>query len=283
MVEKVEAINESLVREIKLASVPRAERDARNYDRLRNKVVLITGGASGMGAAEARLFVNEGARVIIADIQDERGKELAEDLGDGAVYTHLDVRSDADWAAAVETSLSAFGSLTTLINNAGLARYGLIQDQESADWSSLVDIMLFGTYRGIKAVTPAITNAGGGSIIAISSLDGIASHPGLSAYSSAKFAVRGLVRSAALELGRSNIRVNAIIPGLIDTPLIRPEGASKEALAPMEEQVPLGYAADPHEIALAALYLSSDDSWYVSGSDLTVDGGVTAKVPLEAR
>ncbi|MEU1953425.1 SDR family NAD(P)-dependent oxidoreductase [Nocardia rhamnosiphila] len=283
MSDKVESINEGIARTVKLTRTDRAERDTRSFDRLRGKVALVVGGASGMGAAEARLFVREGARVVLGDIQDERGRALAEELGDAAAYVHLDTRSESDWAAAVDVAVTTFGGLHVLVNNAGVGRYGVIQEMDPKQWIDLIDIMLIGSYRGIRAVTPAITAAGGGSIIAISSVDGVASHAGLSGYSSAKFGVRGLVRSAALELGASNIRVNTIVPGLVDTPLIRPEGAPREALAPMEEQVPVGYAAEPHEVALAALFLASDDSWYVSGSDLLVDGGVMAKVPLEAR
>lgn len=284
MTDRVESINEGMKRDVKLAEgVARAKRDDRGFDRLRGKVALVVGGASGMGAAEARLFVREGAKVVIADIQDDRGQALAKDLGASAIYVHLDTRSEDDWAAAVGAAVSDFGGLHILVNNAGVGRYGVIQDVPTADYVDMLDIMLVGAYRGIRAVTSTIAAAGGGSIITISSIDGLASHAGMSAYSSAKFGVRGLVRAAALELGTSNIRVNALVPGLVDTPLIRPEGAPREALAPMEAQVPVAYAAEPHEIALAALYLASDDSWYVTGTDLVVDGGVMAKVPLEPR
>lgn len=236
-----------------------------------------------MGAAEARLFVAEGAKVLIGDVQDDRGKALADELGPNAIFQHLDTRSDTDWEAAVSTATNQFGPPNVLVNNAGVGRFGLIQDTTTAEYLDLLDIMLVGNWRGIKAVIPSMNAAGGGSIICLSSVDGLASHAAFSGYSSAKWGVRGLVRSAALELAPSNIRINAIVPGLIDTPMIRPEGAPREALAPMEEQVPLGLAGEPSEIARAAMFLASDDSAYITGTDLLVDGGVMAKVPLEAR
>lgn len=283
MSERIQSINESILSSVNLAVTEKAVRDVRVFDRLRGKVAIIVGGASGMGAAESRAFVAEGATVLIADIQDDLGKALAEELGPNAVYQHLDTRSDADWDSAVAAVTAEFGAPTVLVNNAGVGRFGLIQDTTAAEYLDILDIMLVGSWRGIKAVTPSMHAAGGGSIICLSSLDGTASHAAFSGYSSAKFGVRGLVRAAALELAPSHIRVNSIIPGLIDTPMIRPVGAPREALAPMEAQVPVGAAGDPSEIARAALFLASDDSAYITGTDLTVDGGVTAKVPLEPR
>lgn len=262
-------------------SSARAPFDDRPWKRMEKKVALITGGARGMGAAQARLFVAEGGRVVITDVLDDLGSALAKELGPAAVYTHLDVTSEADWAAAVQLTGKKFGPLNVLAHNAGIGHlFGLLESQSVADWTRTIQVNLIGAYLGVRSCIAPMTDAGGGAMVLVSSIDGIASHPAFSAYSSAKAGLMGLARSAALELAPQGIRVNTVCPGAIDTPMIRPEGTDRSVFAMFESQIPLGHVGEASALGRAVLFLVSDDSRYITGTNLTVDGGVMAKVPL---
>ncbi|MCP2298392.1 3alpha(or 20beta)-hydroxysteroid dehydrogenase [Nocardia amikacinitolerans] len=240
--------------------------------RLTGKVALISGGARGMGAAHARKFVAEDARVVLGDILDDEGKALAEELGDHAVYVHLDVRQKQDWQAAADEAVRRFGALNVLVNNAGIVNGNLLVDFALEEWQRIVDINLTGTFLGMQAATPAMIEAGGGSIVNISSVEGMRGSPGLHGYTATKFAVRGLTKSTALELAQYGIRVNSVHPGLISTPMT--EGIPADFL-----QIPLGRAADPAEVSNLVTYLASDESSYSTGAEFVIDGGLTVGVP----
>ncbi|MCP2290774.1 glucose 1-dehydrogenase [Nocardia amikacinitolerans] len=240
--------------------------------RLTGKVALISGGARGMGAAHARKFVAEDARVVLGDILDDEGKALAEELGDHAVYVHLDVRQKQDWQAAADEAVRRFGALNVLVNNAGIVNGNLLVDFALEEWQRIVDINLTGTFLGMQATTPAMIEAGGGSIVNISSVEGMRGSPGLHGYTATKFAVRGLTKSTALELAQYGIRVNSVHPGLISTPMT--EGIPADFL-----QIPLGRAADPAEVSNLVTYLASDESSYSTGAEFVIDGGLTVGVP----
>lgn len=240
--------------------------------RLTGKVALISGGARGMGAAHARALAAEDARVVLGDILDDEGAALAKEIGDNAAFVHLDVREKQQWQDAVAEAVQRFGSLNVLVNNAGIVNGNLLVDFELAEWQKIVDINLTGTFLGMQAATPAMIEAGGGSVINISSVEGMRGSPGLHGYTATKFAVRGLTKSTALELAQYGIRVNSIHPGLIRTPMT--EGIPEDFL-----QIPLGRAADPSEVSALVTYLASDESSYSTGAEFVIDGGLTVGVP----
>jgi 3alpha(or 20beta)-hydroxysteroid dehydrogenase len=240
--------------------------------RLTGKVALISGGARGMGAAHAKALVAEDARVVLGDILDEEGATLAKELGDSAAYVHLDVREPEQWQAAVAEAVDRFGSLNVLVNNAGIVNGNRLVDFELSEWQRIIDINLTGTFLGMRAATPAMIEAGGGSVVNISSVEGMRGSPGLHGYTATKFAVRGLTKSTALELAQYGIRVNSIHPGLIRTPMT--EGIPADFL-----QIPLGRAADPSEVSALVTYLASDESSYSTGAEFIIDGGLTVGVP----
>lgn len=258
----------------------RREADDRTWKRLEHRVVLITGAARGLGAAQAKLFAAEGARVIIADILDDPGKRLADEIGEQAMFTHLDIGGDDDWANAIDRATDAWGSVDALVHNAAVASHGLIEQVPAADFAAVLNVNLVGAYRAIQAAVGPMTAAGGGSIVLISSIESLASHAALSAYCAAKAGVVSLARTAALELASRNIRVNALCPGVVDTEMVRPAGVDRSVFAAMEAQIPLGRVAEPIDLARAALFLVSDDGRYVTGTSLVADGGVMAKLPL---
>jgi 3alpha(or 20beta)-hydroxysteroid dehydrogenase len=253
--------------------------DDRTYDRLRGHVAIVTGAARGQGAATARLLAAEGAQVVVTDVLAE-GADVADELGDAGLWAELDVGSEDQWAEVVARAEAQFGPVTVLVNNAGWAFVGLIEELSLDDYLAVVRTNQVGTFLGIRAVIPSMARAGRGSIINVSSIDGLAAHPGIAGYVSSKFAIRGLTKVAALELGARGIRVNCIHPGAIDTPMLRPEGAPPEAFAALAPQIPVGRVADPDEVARVTVFLASDDARYVTGVELPVDGGVMAKVPL---
>ncbi|SRX92661.1 3-alpha-(or 20-beta)-hydroxysteroid dehydrogenase [Nocardia brasiliensis ATCC] [Mycobacterium shimoidei] len=236
------------------------------------KVALISGGARGMGASHVRALVAEGAEVVAADILDDDGKALAEELGAAARFVHLDVTQPDQWRAAVETAVNEFGALNVLVNNAGILNGNTLQNFPLADWQKIIDINLTGTFLGMQAAVEPMIVAGGGSIINISSVEGLRGSPGLYGYVASKFGVRGLAKAAALELAPHNIRVNSIHPGMIRTPMTA--GIPEDFL-----QIPLGRAADPGEVSACIVYLASDESSYCTGAEFVVDGGLTVGVP----
>jgi 3alpha(or 20beta)-hydroxysteroid dehydrogenase len=243
--------------------------------RLNGKVALITGAARGMGAAAARIFVREGARVVIADLLEEEGRALAAELGAAARYQRLDVSREADWEAAVAAA-EAVGPLNVLVNNAAIIHAAAITDTSLADYQRVIGVNQVGTFLGIRAVVEPMKRAGGGSIVNISSIDGLQSKNGLIAYSASKWAVRGMTKTAAIELGRHGIRVNSIHPGGIDTAMGNPTAMPFEKVNEFYSHHALPRVGRPEEIANMALFLASDEASYCTGSEYPVDGGWNA-------
>lgn len=223
-----------------------------------------------MGAAHAKLLVAEGAKVVVGDILDDEGAALAAELGeDNARYVRLDVTDYGQWEAAVAAATSAFGRLDVVVNNAGIANFGPIEDYGLDDWSKILDINLTGVFYGIKAAVPALKKSGAGSIINISSTAGLQGYEALPGYTAAKFGVRGLTKSAALDLGRYNIRVNSVHPGVIRTPMT-------ESLDTPQNHVALHRVGEPIELSNLILFLASDESSFSTGAEFVADGGETA-------
>jgi 3alpha(or 20beta)-hydroxysteroid dehydrogenase len=244
---------------------------------LDGKVAIITGAARGQGAAAARVFVAEGARVVIADVSDDAGKELASELGDAAYYRHLDVSSEEDWASAVEEAVQTFGGVHVLVNNAGVLHFSAVEETKLADYERVVRTNQFGCFLGMRAVIPAMTQAGGGSIVNVSSVEGLAGMPYTVAYAASKFAIRGMTKVAALELGPRNIRVNSVHPGMIDTKMVQDAiGGHEVDLSPVTRKLALRRVGRAEEIANLVLFLASDLSSYSTGAEFVADGGSTA-------
>jgi 3alpha(or 20beta)-hydroxysteroid dehydrogenase len=243
--------------------------------RVDGKVAVISGGARGMGASHVRTLVGEGAKVVAADILDDEGKALADELGEAARFVHLDVTQPEQWKAAVDAAVGEFGRLDVLVNNAGIVNGNVLQKFELADWQRIIDVNLTGTFLGMQAAIEPMIAAGGGSIINISSVEGLRGSPWAHGYVASKFGVRGLTKSAALELAPHGIRVNSIHPGLIRTPMTA--GIPEDFLT-----IPLGRAADPVEVSNFVLFLASNESSYATGSEFVVDGGLVAGVPHKA-
>jgi 3alpha(or 20beta)-hydroxysteroid dehydrogenase len=239
------------------------------------KVVLISGGARGMGAAHAAALVGEGARVLIGDILDEQGRAVAEKLGAAAHYEHLDVTDPDLWATAVDVAVSRFGRLDALVNNAGIVSMGRLRGSSLADWQRVLDVNLTGAYLGMRAAIEPMITGGGGSIVNISSVEGLAGSAHLHGYVAAKFGLRGITKSAAVELAQYNIRVNSIHPGLVLTPLA--EGVTDAFMKP----IPMRRGAAPAEVSSFVLFLVSDESAYATGAEFVVDGGLTSYVPVQ--
>ncbi|HEX7824028.1 MAG TPA: glucose 1-dehydrogenase [Mycobacterium sp.] len=240
--------------------------------RVDEKVVLISGGARGMGAAHARMLVAEGAKVVISDILDDEGNALADELGDAARYVRLDVTDAAQWDAAVATAVSEFGKLNVLVNNAGIVALGQIGKFDMAKWQKVIDVNLTGTFLGMQASVEAMKTAGGGSIINVSSIEGLRGAPMVHPYVATKWAVRGLSKSAALDLGKFNIRVNSLHPGFIRTPMTKhfPDDLVTS---------PLGRPGQSDEVATFVVFLASDESSFATGAEFVVDGGLITDVP----
>lgn len=252
--------------------------------RIEGKVALITGAASGIGAATAELFAREGARVVLADVQDELGRGVVERIrgtGGTAEYIHCDVSVGEDVGGMVRKAVDTYGKLDILYNNAGLARGGTITEISEEDWDLVIDVDLKSVYLGCRYAIPEMRKAGGGAIISTASIAGLRGSPRLNAYSAAKAAVVNLTRTVAGEVGHLNIRVNCICPGIIVTPIWRQVGASPESMQQarwdaMAQRVLLRRVGMPEDVAKAALFLASDDASYVTGHALVVDGGMTA-------
>ena len=249
--------------------------------RLAGKVALISGGARGMGAAEARLFAREGARVVISDVLVAEGQAVEADIkakGGEAAFVRLDVTSEADWQAAVGFTTSRFGALNVLVNNAGIGGWGRIEDTTVEDWTRTMDINAKGVFLGTKAAIPAMRRAGGGSIINISSQLGLVGTDNSSPqYQASKGAVRLLTKATAMQYAREGIRANSVHPGPIVTPMTERRRADPAVRQLMISRIPLGRYGEPDEVAYGVLYLASDESAYVTGSELVIDGGWTAQ------
>jgi len=244
---------------------------------LDDKIAIITGAARGQGAAAARRFVEEGARVVIADVSDDAGEILAKELGDAARYRHLDVSSEDDWAAVVTETVADFGRLDVLVNNAGILHFAPLEDTTLADFERVVRINQFGCFLGMRAAVKPMTASGGGSIINVSSVEGLAGMPFVVAYSGTKFAIRGMTKVAALELGSKQIRVNSVHPGMIDTKMISDAiGGIEIDASPATRRLALQRMGQPEEIAELVLFLASDRSSYCTGAEFVADGGSTA-------
>jgi 3alpha(or 20beta)-hydroxysteroid dehydrogenase len=243
--------------------------------RLDGKVALITGGASGLGECGAQLMAREGAKVMIADIAKDEGQALADELGGATHFAHHDVSDEASWTALVEEANERFGPVNVLANNAGLLRFAEIEKMTVEEYMLLVNVNQLGTFLGMKAVARTMRKNGGGSIINASSVEGLAGMASLTAYTATKFAIRGMTKAAAMELGPRGIRVNSVHPGMIDTPMTRPHGGD----AAMEfgaSRVPLRRVGYPDDIAPLYVFLASDESGYINGAEIAIDGGVTA-------
>lgn len=243
--------------------------------KLTGKVAIITGGARGMGAATSRLFVNEGAKVAIADVLDEAGEALATELGDNARFFKLDVTSEDNWAQVVNAVEQAFGPVDALVNNAGILMFKSILDTTKADFEKVLGVNLVGELLGIKAVAPGMIARGRGAIVNVSSVDGMKGANGLVAYASSKWGVRGLTKVAAMELGHKGIRVNSVHPGGVDTVMSNHSAAPREDVNKAYGNVPLQRIGGPEEVAAASAFLASDEASYIHGAEIVVDGGMT--------
>lgn len=249
--------------------------------RLENKVALISGGARGMGAAEARMFAREGAKVIIGDLLEAEGRQVEAEInetGGQCVFVPLDVTQEAQWQRAVETAVARFGKLDVLVNNAGIALRGVLEDTSSEDWDNVMDVNAKGVFLGTKAAIPEMRKAGGGSIINISSMSGIIGQTYIQpVYNASKGAVRIFTKSAAVQYAKEGIRVNSVHPGAIDTPMAGARLHDPELQREANERVPMGRTAHPDEVAYGVLFLASDESSFMTGSELVIDGGATAE------
>lgn len=244
--------------------------------RLDGKVAIISGGARGQGATEARMFAREGAKVVFGDILDDEGRKVEaeiQELGGEATYVHLDVTREADWQAAVDRAVSTYGKLDLLVNNAAIVAQGSIEDITEEAWDRLMAVNLKGVFLGTKHAIPEMRKAGGGSIINISSGAGIAPAGNtVASYSASKGGVRLFSKATAIQHAKDKIRCNSVHPGPVETAMLSEEGRGT-----LMDRVPLGRAGKPEEIAYGVLYLASDESSFVTGSELVIDGGRTAQ------
>ena len=249
--------------------------------RLEGKVALISGGARGQGAAEARLFAAEGAKVVFGDILDELGAQVEaeiRELGSEATYVHLDVTREEDWAAAVQSAVDRYGKLDILVNNAGIVSWGRLEDSSSEEWDRIMEVNAKGVFLGTRAAIPEMRRIGGGSIINISSISGLVGQDTVqAAYNASKGAVRLLTKTTAIQYASEGIRANSVHPGSVATPMTAARQADPEVLRQSESRIPLGRVGQPLDIAYGVLYLASDESSFVTGSELVIDGGFTAQ------
>jgi 3alpha(or 20beta)-hydroxysteroid dehydrogenase len=243
--------------------------------RLTGKVALITGAAQGQGAAAARAFVAEGARVVIADIADDAGKALADELGESAYYRHLDVTSEVEWESAVAEAVETFGHVDVLVNNAGVLLFSELTATSLEEYQRVIGVNQVGTFLGMRAVADHMAERHSGSIVNSSSIEGLGGMPLLVAYTTSKFAIRGMTKSAAMELGPKGIRVNSVHPGMIDTAMIR-DLAGEEGLEYGGSKVALKRVGKPEDVAGVYVFLASDESGYCTGGEFVCDGGATA-------
>lgn len=240
---------------------------------LSKKVAIITGGARGMGESHVRRFIEEGAKVVFTDINTSAGEALAEELGENAVFVEHDVTDADGWKTVVDQAESAFGPVNVLVNNAGISMSKTIFEMTEAEYRKIIDINQISVFLGIKAVLPSMQKAEGGSIVNISSMNGIVG--GAPGYTDSKFAVRGLTKAAAIQLGGLGIRVNSVHPGVIETPMVS-EGDAVEQIREFAKQIPMKRTAQSEEVTNMVAFLASDEASYSTGSEFIIDGGLTA-------
>ena len=248
--------------------------------RLEGKVALISGGARGMGAAEARIFAREGARVAIGDLLEDEGARLEAEIaeaGGEAIFVRLDVTSEADWTRAVEMVVSRFEKLDVLVNNAGIYHKAQVVETTAEDWDRVMAVNATGPFLGTKAAIPAMRDAGGGSIVNISSTAGLVGGSVSSAYTASKGAVRLLTKATAIQYAAGGIRANSVHPGPIDTDMLAAVYADPEERRQRISKIPLGRSGTVDEVAYGVLFLASDESSFMTGSELVIDGGATAQ------
>lgn len=262
--------------------------------KLDGRVVIVTGGARGQGEQEARLFAAEGARVVVADVLEDQGEALVEEIQEergkeAAAYVHLDVGRESDWQTAVTTTKETYGKIDGLVNNAGILRFNELLSTPLAEFKEIIQVNQIGCFLGIRTVAPEMAAAGGGTIVNTASYTALTGMAYVGAYAATKHAILGLTRVAALELAGRNIRVNAVCPGAVDTPMTNPaqldptadpEEAGAAVAALYKKLVPLGRVGAPEEVAALALFLTGDDSAYITGQPFVVDGGWLAGVSV---
>ncbi|MEM9013695.1 MAG: glucose 1-dehydrogenase [Pseudomonadota bacterium] len=241
--------------------------------RLDGKVAIITGGAQGMGEATARLFASEGANVAMGDVKADEGEAVAKEIGDAAHFQKLDVTSEDDWASLVTAVNEKWGRIDILVNNAGVVHFTDIEDFDPVDAQRVIGVNTIGPVLGAKHVAPTMKSQGNGAIINISSVDGLRGCNGLTVYTASKWALRGLTKSLAFELGPAGVRVNSIHPGGVDTPMGNSRNLPPDELHFAFKRVPLQRIGKPEEIAQASLFIASDEASYITGAEIAVDGG----------
>ncbi|MCR8968479.1 SDR family NAD(P)-dependent oxidoreductase [Facklamia sp. 7083-14-GEN3] len=244
-------------------------------ERLKGKVLIITGGAQGMGKVHAEVALAQGAKVVITDINEEKGNEVAKELGQNVLFVKQDVTKEEDWKRVIDATMDKWGKIDSLVNNAGITYNMKIEDVSLDDYMKIVNINQVSVFLGIKAVTPIMKEQKYGSIINISSMNGLVG--GAIGYTDTKFAVRGMTKSAARELSPYNITVNSVHPGVVHTPMLEQPGV-KEAVDKFKETIPMRRVAQPKEVSNLVVFLASDEARYSTGSEFVIDGGVTATV-----
>jgi 3alpha(or 20beta)-hydroxysteroid dehydrogenase len=244
-------------------------------DRLLGKVAIVTGGAMGQGAGISRAYVAEGAKVVIADVAKDEGQALADELGESAHFAHLDVSDQAGWLTVVADTIERFGPISILANNAGILRFGSVERMPIDEVELLFRINQLGCWLGMQSVVPSMKANGGGAIINASSTEGLGGMANTVAYGATKFAIRGMTKGASHELGKYNIRVNSVHPGMIDTPMTRVHGGDV-AMEYGASKIPLRRVGHPEDVAPLYVFLGSEESSYINGAEIAIDGGVTA-------
>lgn len=242
--------------------------------RLSGKVAIITGAAQGMGAAHAKLFVEQGAKVVLTDLNEEKGHAFAAELGENALFIKQNVASEEDWATVIAKTEEAFGPVNVLVNNAGITMAKNMLEITVEEYRRIVEINQVSVFLGMKTVAASMMKAGGGSIVNISSMNGLVA--GAVGYTDTKFAVRGMTKAAAINLAPMGIRVNSVHPGVIATPMVVQED-TKSAVEAFAKHIPLKRVAQPEEVSNMVLFLASDESSYSTGSEFVIDGGLTAQ------
>jgi len=242
--------------------------------RLENKVAIVTGAAQGMGASHAKRFVEEGAKVVLTDLNEEKGSALAAELGENALFVKHNVTSEEDWEAVIQKAEAAFGPVNILVNNAGISLNKGLLDITVEEYRRILDINQVSVFLGMRAVVPSMKKAENGSIVNISSMNGLVA--GAIGYTDSKFAVRGMTKAAAIELSNYGIRVNSVHPGVIATPMIQ-QADAKDVIEEFAKFIPLKRVAQPEEVTNMVLYLASEESSYSTGSEFVIDGGLTAQ------